>query len=162
MTPGIKAAKKAKISYTMHKYDHDPASDSYGTEAALKMGIPGEQVFKTLVVSLDNGRLAVGVIPVSAMLSMKRMAKANGAKKAAMATPSDVARSTGYVLGGVSPLGQKKRLNTIIDASAKNFSTIYVSAGRRGLEIELCPNDLKKLTSGTFEPITDDHAKPRR
>lgn len=162
MTPGINAAKKAKISYTLHKYDHDPASESYGTEAAQKMGIPGEQVFKTLVVSLDNGKLAVGVIPVTAMMNMKRMAKASGAKKAAMATPSDVARSTGYVLGGVSPLGQKKRLDTIIDTSAQNFSTIYVSAGRRGLEIELAPSDLQKLTRGTFESITDDHAKPWR
>jgi len=162
MTPGINAAKKAKILYTLHKYDHDPASESYGTEAAQKMEIPGEQVFKTLMVSLDNGKLAVGVIPVTAMMNMKRMAKASGAKKAAMATPSDVARSTGYVLGGVSPLGQKKRLTTIIDASAQNFSTIYVSAGRRGLEIELAPGDLQKLTRGTFESITDDHAKPWR
>ncbi len=156
MTPGINAAKKAGIPHTIHKYEHDPGSDSYGTEAALKMNVPKEQVFKTLVVCLDNHALAVGVIPVSGMLNMKRMAKACGAKKAAMAPPSDVERSTGYVLGGVSPLGQKKRLSTIIDASAQHFDTIYVSAGRRGLEIELSPNDLQKLTRGVFKPLTDD------
>ena len=162
MTPAINVAKKAKISYTMHKYDHDPASDAYGTEAALKMNVPQDQVFKTLVVSLDTGGFAVGLIPVSAKLNMKRMAKFCAAKKATMAPPSHVERSTGYVLGGVSPLGQKKRLTTIIDASAQNFSTMYVSAGRRGLEIELSPDDLQKLTRATFEHITDDHAKSRR
>jgi len=160
MTPGINAAKKAKIPYTLHKYTHDPSSDSYGTEAAQKMEVPGEQVFKTLVVRLDNEALAVGIIPVTAMLNMKRMAKASGAKKAAMATPSDVTRSTGYILGGVSPLGQKKSLDTVIDASAQNFPTIYVSAGRRGLEIELAPGDLQKLTRATFKAIIDDHANP--
>ena len=109
------------------------------------------------MVSLDTGALVVGVIPVAAMLNMKRMAKACNAKKAAMATPAEVERSTGYVLGGVSPLGQKKRLPTIIDDSAKDFPTIYVSAGRRGLDIELSPEDLLRLTRGKFETITDDH-----
>ena len=157
MTPGINAAKKAKIAHTIHKYTHDPKSESYGIEAALKLNVPEEVVFKTLVVSLDTGVLAVGIIPVAAMLNMKRMAKACGAKKAAMASPSDVERSTGYVLGGVSPLGQKKRLTTIINASAREFSTIYVSAGRRGLDIELAPDDLLRLTRGKFEIITNDH-----
>jgi Cys-tRNA(Pro)/Cys-tRNA(Cys) deacylase len=115
--------------------------------------VPADRVFKTLVVSLDNKELAVGVVPVSSMLSMKRIAKAVGAKKAAMAAQADVERATGYVLGGVSPLGQKKRLKTIIDASAKNYSTIYVSAGRRGLEIELSPEDLGKLVNGIFADI---------
>jgi Cys-tRNA(Pro)/Cys-tRNA(Cys) deacylase len=153
MTPGILVAKKAKISYTIHQYLHDPLSESYGSEAAEKMGVPEARVFKTLVVSLDNKDLVVGVIPVSAMLSMKLIAKAAGAKKAGMAAVSDVERSTGYMLGGVSPLGQKKRLKTFIDASALDFSSIYVSAGRRGLEIELSPNDLKKLTNGVFVEI---------
>lgn len=158
MTPGINAAKKAKIIHTIHKYTHDPASgEAYGIEAALKLNVPEEQVFKTLVVSLDTGELAMGVIPVAAMLNMKRMAKACDAKKAAMATPADVERSTGYVLGGVSPLGQKKRLTTIVDGSAQRFATIYVSAGRRGLDIELAPKDLLRLTRGTFETVTDDH-----
>ncbi len=150
MTPGIKLAEKAKISHTVHQYHHDPASESYGLEAAEKLGIAETQVFKTLVVSLDNRALAVAVIPVSAMLSMKLIAKASGAKKAAMALPADVERSTGYVLGGVSPLGQKKRLKTFIDASAQHQDTVFVSAGRRGLEIELQPEDLAKLIGGRF------------
>ena len=153
MTPGINVAKKAKIAYTIHQYSHDPASESYGLEAAEKMGVPAERVFKTLVVSLDNKDLAVAVVPVSSMLSMKLIAKAAGSKKAGMASASDVERSTGYVLGGVSPLGQKKRLKTVIDASAGSFPTIFVSAGRRGLEIELSPNDLRSLTNGSFAAI---------
>lgn len=148
MTPGIIAAKKNKISFTIHEYSHDESSESYGHEAAEKMGVPKERVFKTLVVSLDNKTLAVGVIPVSSMLNMKHIAKATGVKKAVMANKLDVERSTGYVLGGVSPLGQKKQLQTIIDSSAKNYSTIYVNAGRRGLEIELSPDDLYKITKG--------------
>ena len=153
MTPGINTARKNKISHRVHEYSHDESSVSYGLEAAEKMGVPEERVFKTLVVILDNKELAVGVIPVSSMLSMKLIAKAAGAKKAAMAEKSDVERSTGYVLGGVSPLGQKKRLKTIIDSSARNYSTVYVSAGRRGLEIELSPDDLEKLTSGEIAGI---------
>ena len=153
MTPGINAAKKNKITHTIHEYSHDESSESYGLEAAEKMGVPAERVFKTLVVILDNKALVVGVIPVSSKLSMKLIAKAAGTKKASMADKSDVERSTGYVLGGVSPLGQKKRLNTIIDSSAKNYSTIYVSAGCRGLEIELNPDDLKELTHGLLAEI---------
>ena len=153
MTPAIRLAKNKKIIHKVHKYNHDPSNQSYGTEAAEKMGVPEDRVFKTLVVRLDNTELAVGVIPVSSMLSMKHMAKATGAKKAAMADKLDVARSTGYVLGGVSPLGQKKRLKTVIDASSNDFSTIFVSAGRRGLQIELSPVDLMKLTGGVFSKI---------
>lgn len=153
MTPGIDAARKAKITHKVHEYVHDPAAESYGLEAAEKLGVPVDRVFKTLVVSLDNKELAVGVIPVSSMLSMKLVAKAAGAKKATMADPPAVERSTGYVLGGVSPLGQKKRLKTIIDASAMHFSTVYVSAGRRGLEIELSPKDLVKLVNGALAVI---------
>ncbi len=158
MTPGINIAKKAKISYKIHEYTHDPAIESYGSEAAEKMGVPEDRVFKTLVVSLDNSDLAVGVVPVSSMLNMKLIAKAAGAKKASMAAAADVERTTGYVLGGVSPLGQKKRLKTIIDASAETFSTIYVSAGRRGLQMELRPTDLRNLTNGIFAAICQqDH-----
>ena len=153
MTPAIKLAKQSKITFSTHEYSHDPANESYGLEAAEKMGVEKERVFKTLVVMLDNKTLAVAVLPVSSMLSMKLIAKSAGAKKAVMALATDVERSTGYVLGGVSPLGQKKRLKTIIDTSAQNFSTIYVSAGRRGLEIELVPEDLKKLSTGIFAAI---------
>ncbi|MFL1456827.1 Cys-tRNA(Pro) deacylase [Marinobacter sp. GN3S48] len=153
MTPGINAAKKAKVSHRIHEYQHDPASESFGTEAAEKMGVDPARVFKTLVVAIDGKDLAVGVVPVTAMLSMKLVAKAAGGKKATMADKQDVQRSTGYVLGGVSPLGQKKRLRTFIDDSAQRFDTIYISAGRRGLEIELSPEDLAKLTTAQFAPL---------
>lgn len=150
MTPAIDIAKKAKITYQIHSYTHDPLCESYGTEASKKLGISAERVFKTLVVLIDSKAMVVAVIPVSSMLSMKQIAKAAGGKKAEMANGADVERSSGYILGGVSPLGQKKRLKTFIDASAENFTSIYVSAGRRGLEIELSANDLAKLTGGEF------------
>lgn len=153
MTPAINAVKKKKIPYTLHQYSHDPANESYGKEAAQKLGLPEERVFKTLVVQLDNEKLAVAVIPVSSMLSMKQTAKAAGAKKATMAERKAVEKATGYILGGVSPLGQKKRLKTFIDSSAEEFSSIHVSAGRRGLEIELNPTDLAALTAATFAKI---------
>lgn len=148
MTPAINIAKKAKIAYSLHSYTHDPASASYGEEASEKLGIASNRVFKTLVAQIDSRELVVAIIPVSSMLSMKQIAKASGGKKAQMALGTDVERSSGYVLGGVSPLGQKKRLRMFIDASAEHFPTIYVSAGRRGLEIELAPNDLATITDG--------------
>lgn len=153
MTPGINTARQAKIFYKVHEYDHDPANKSYGSEAAEKLGLSEERVFKTLIVALNNKELAVGVVPVSVMLNMKLIAKAAGAKKSEMANQADVERSTGYILGGVSPLGQKKKLKTIIDISAKQFETIFVSAGRRGLEIELKPDDLATLTNGKYAEI---------
>ncbi len=153
MTPGISTAKNAKIFFKVREYAHEPSNTSYGEEAAEKMGVQIERVFKTLVVSLGGKELAVGVVPVSSMLNMKHIAKAAGAKKAEMAAASDVERSTGYVLGGVSPLGQKRKLKTIIDSTANQFSTIFVSAGRRGLEIELKPDDLKTLSNGIFAEI---------
>lgn len=154
MTPGINVAKKAGIQYRIHEYSHDPAHESYGLEAAEKMGVSPERVFKTLVVVLDTKELVTGVVPVSAMLNMKQIAKAAGAKKAAMAAAADVQRSSGYVLGGVSPLGQKKSLRTFIDKSAAHFPTIFVSAGRRGLEIELTASDLASLTRGSLADIS--------
>jgi Cys-tRNA(Pro)/Cys-tRNA(Cys) deacylase len=153
MTPGIKIAKTHKIDYRLHEYAHDPNSPSYGAEAADKLGVPEERVFKTLVVSLSDRTFAVGVVPVCSKLNMKRIAKSLGVKKAAMADRADVERSTGYVLGGVSPLGQKKRLKTVIDSSATDHATIFVSAGRRGLQMELCPLDLGKLVDGMFAAI---------
>lgn len=156
MTPGINVAKKARVPYRIHEYDHDPNSESYGTEAAEKTGVDPARVFKTLVASVDNCELVVGVLPVTAMLSMKRIAKAVGGKKATMADKQEVQRATGYVLGGVSPLGQKRRLKTFIDQSARNFDTIYVSAGRRGLEIELAPEDLAQLTAGQFTDLQQE------
>ena len=156
MTPGILAAQRARVAFTVHEYEHDPAAESYGNEAVEKTGANPDQVFKTLVVSLDGKDLAVAVVPVSAMLSLKLIARAAGAKKAAMADKQLVQRTTGYVLGGVSPLGQKKRLKTFIDDSARNFATLFVSAGKRGLEIELAPEDLSRLTGAPFAPLQQD------
>jgi len=149
MTPAINAAKKAKIPFNVHEYVHDPACAAYGLEAAEKLNIDPQRVFKTLIADLGD-ELAVAIIPVTAMLSLKLLAKAAGAKKAAMADKGAAERSTGYVLGGISPLGQKKRLRTMIDLSALDHPTIHVSAGRRGLEIELAPEDLRRLTSAQF------------
>ncbi len=153
MTPAINVAKKHKIDHNVHEYTHEPSSDSYGLEAAQKLGIATAKIFKTLVVSTENKQLVVAVIPVSAMLSMKMIAKAAGTKKATLALPADVKRSTGYVLGGVSPLGQKKRLKTFIDISAKDHPRIFVSAGRRGLEIELSPDDLTFALNATLTEL---------
>lgn len=153
MTPAVHAAKTSGVSFHLHEYDHDPRAESYGEEAAVKLGLDAHRVFKTLVVALDTGELVVAVLPVSTQLDLKRLAKVLGAKKAAMAGKKEVERTTGYVLGGVSPIGQKKRLRTIMDASAKDCETLYVSAGRRGLQIELTPDDLVSLTRGTFEII---------
>ncbi len=152
MTPAINAAKKAKISFKIHEYEHDPACASYGLEAAEKLGIDPGLVFKTLVADL-GGELVVAVIPVESMLSLKLLARACGAKKAAMADKGLVERTTGYVLGGVSPLGQKKRLRTILDSTAESLPAIHVSAGRRGLEIEIAPRDLLALTRGMFADL---------
>jgi Cys-tRNA(Pro)/Cys-tRNA(Cys) deacylase len=153
MTPAVTIIRKKGIRHFLHEYAHDAKTDAYGIEAAEKLGIEPARVFKTLVVQLDSQELVVGVVPVSATLNMKRIARSAGTKKAAMATQADVIRSTGYVLGGVSPLGQRKRLRTIIDVSARSFDTIFVSAGRRGLEIELSPDDLAMLVNGRYADI---------
>jgi Cys-tRNA(Pro)/Cys-tRNA(Cys) deacylase len=153
MTPAVSLARRLGIAHALHEYEHDPASDSYGLEAAEKLQVMPQRVFKTLVVSLDGGELAVGVLPVSALLSMKLIAKAAGARKAVMAEKPAVERSSGYVLGGVSPLGQRRKLRTFIHPSARDYPTVYVSAGRRGLEIELAPEDLRKATEGRYAEI---------
>lgn len=145
MTPATKLLKKQKITFSVHEYSHDKNSESYGLEAAEKMGVEPHLVFKTLVVTLDNGELVVAILPVAEKLSMKLVAKTFAAKKAQMANKEDVLRSTGYVLGGVSPLGQKKRLKTVINSSAFDYENIFVSAGKRGLELALSPLELKKI-----------------
>jgi Cys-tRNA(Pro)/Cys-tRNA(Cys) deacylase len=154
MTPAINTAKKAKIKFKIHQYDHDPDTKAFGDEAADKLEISSDRIFKTLVVSTETNELALGVIPVSKMLNLKSCAAALDAKKSSLANQKDAERATGYVRGGISPLGQKKRLSTIIDESALNFKTIYVSAGKRGLDIELSPKDLKRLVGGRFASIS--------
>ncbi|HHL31231.1 MAG TPA: aminoacyl-tRNA deacylase, partial [Oceanospirillales bacterium] len=133
MTPAINLAKKAKIPFTIHQYSHDENHASFGLEAVEKLAVDAKRVFKTLVVMLDKKIMAVAIIPVAATLSMKHMAKHTHSKKAAMANADAVIRATGYILGGVSPLAQKKKLLTLIDTTAQNFTSIYVSAGKRGL-----------------------------
>jgi Cys-tRNA(Pro)/Cys-tRNA(Cys) deacylase len=154
MTPAIEMVTRAGIPYVTHSYRHDPQHESYGMEAVEKLGLPAARVFKTLVVSLDGKGLAVGVVPVSSKLDLKALAKVLKVKKITMADARVVERSSGYVLGGVSPLGQKRLLPTVIDISAQSFSHIYVSAGKRGLEIELNPGDLVQLLNASMAEIT--------
>ncbi|WP_299568815.1 Cys-tRNA(Pro) deacylase [uncultured Shewanella sp.] len=153
MTPAINLVKKHRIEYEVLAYEHDANAESFGDEAVAKLGLPAEQVFKTLVVMLDTKELVVAVIPVNKKLNLKLMAKAAFAKKSVMADKLLVEKTTGYVLGGVSPLGQKKRLRTIIDLSAQAFMTMYVSAGKRGLDIGLSPVALCSLTQGRFADV---------
>lgn len=156
MTPAIDKAKKAKIDFDILEYQHDPAATNYGSEAAEKLNLSPETVYKTLLVALTGHKssLAVAVIPVANTLSLKATAKALGAKKAEMADPKVAERATGYLVGGISPIGQKKSLPSVIDESAKHVKRIHVSAGRRGLEISLNVNDLLTLTRGIFGKIT--------
>lgn len=153
MTPAIQLAKKLKIKHEIYQYQHDPKAPSYGLEASEKLGIAPDRVFKTLVAEVAN-QLIVTVLPVNKMLDLKRVAKAVKAKKATMAEPKVVEKTTGYILGGVSPLGQKKRLTTLIDQSATEFDSIFVSAGRRGLEIELSAQDLQKALNADICIVT--------
>lgn len=151
-TPATTVLKQRKVAHTVHTYDHDPRATSYGVEAASALGVDPAICFKTLVADVD-GTLTVAVVPVTGSLDLKALAAAVGGKRAAMADPVAAERSSGYVRGGISPLGQRKRLRTVIDASASDLATMYVSAGRRGLEIELAPADLAALTGAVFAPI---------
>ncbi|WP_329212054.1 Cys-tRNA(Pro) deacylase [Streptomyces sp. NBC_00683] len=151
-TPATVALTAAGTAFTVRSYDHDPASPSYGEEAAEALGVAPDRVFKTLVADVD-GELVVAVVPVAGSLDLKALASAVGGKRAAMADPAAAERTTGYVRGGISPLGQRKRLRTVIDASARTHATICVSAGRRGLEVELSADDLAVLTDAVLAPI---------
>ena len=141
-TPAIAAAERAGVAFRVHEYEHDPRSDSYGLEAVEKLGLDAERVFKTLVADVD-GTLTVAVVPVEAQLDLRALGK-----RARMADARAAERATGYVTGGISPLGQRRALPTVVDESALAFDTIHVSAGRRGLELELAPADLLALTGG--------------
>ncbi|EPF2930835.1 Cys-tRNA(Pro) deacylase [Vibrio navarrensis] len=155
MTPAINLAKKKKIAHTIHEYQHDPRATSYGLEAAQVLGQDPKKVFKTLLFCLNGEakNLAVAIIPVDQKLNLKLAAKAANAKKADMADPEIAQKITGYVVGGISPLGQKKALPTFLHFSAESQKTICVSAGKRGLEIELAPQDLLALTRGQFAEL---------
>lgn len=153
MTPAIDLLKKAKAEHQVHSYSHDPKAASYGLEAAEKLGLDPAQVFKTLLAASEKGELLVAVVPVAGSLDLKALAHAAGVKKADMADPQAAQRATGYLLGGISPLGQKKRLRTFIDESARRHATIYVSAGRRGLEVQLSAELLALHTQGQFAAI---------
>jgi len=151
-TPATAAVARAKVEHRIHEYRHDPAAPSYGLEAAERLGVDPATVFKTLVADVD-GRLAVAVVPVAARLDLKALAAAAGGRKAAMAEPADAERATGYVVGGISPLGHRKRLPVFLDESMQGRPTVMVSAGRRGLQLELAPADLARLSGGTFAPL---------
>ncbi|MBH3411190.1 Cys-tRNA(Pro) deacylase [Pseudomonas putida] len=153
MTPALDLLKKARAEHRVHSYEHDPKSASYGLEAAEKLGLEPQQVFKTLLASSEKGELLVAVVPVVGTLDLKALAHAAGVKKCEMADPAVAQRATGYLVGGSSPLGQKKRLRTFIDDSAQDFATIQGSAGRRGLEVELAAAVLAEHTQGAFAAI---------
>ncbi len=153
MTPALDLLKKVRAEHRILSYEHDPKAASYGLEAAEKLSLDPAQVFKTLLASSEKGELLVAVVPVVGSLDLKALAQAAGVKKVEMADPAAAQRSTGYLLGGISPLGQKKRLRTFIDATAQAFATIFVSAGRRGLEVELPAAVLAEHTQAKFAPI---------
>lgn len=152
MTPAVRALEAAIIDFQLTEYSHDPRAEAFGEEAAKTLGLAAQTVFKTLLAKLDDGRLVVALVPVSARLDLKALARAAGARKATLAEPALAERTTGYVIGGISPLGQKKRLPTFLDDSAMALSTLHVSGGRRGLEIGLAPDDLVALTGA--RPVT--------
>ncbi len=151
-TPATVALTKAGIDFTLHPYEHHDEATGFGDEAAEALGVPKTRIFKTLVADV-GGELVVAVVPVAQRLDLKALASAVGSKKAAMADPAAAARSSGYVVGGISAIGQRTPLRTVIDQSATDFETIMVSAGKRGLQVELAPADLARVTSGKFAAI---------
>jgi Cys-tRNA(Pro)/Cys-tRNA(Cys) deacylase len=154
-TPATVALTAAGIPFTVHPYHHDPAAPSFGLEAAEALGVKPERVFKTLLADTDLG-LVVGVVPVTGMLDLKALAAAVGAKRATMADPVVAERRTGYVVGGISPVGQKTAHVTVVDETAQLFETVFVSGGKRGLDIELTPGDLLRATGAAFAPVAKD------
>ncbi len=152
-TPATTALSRAGVEHTVRSYVHDPASRSFGLAAAAALGVEPARVFKTLLVTTDDGRLGVGIVPVDHQLDLKAMATALGHKRVAMTDPATAERVTGYVVGGISPVGQRRRLPTVLDRSALAHDTVLVSGGRRGLDIELSPTDLARVTAATVASI---------
>lgn len=150
MTPAVQALKRAGIRFTIHEYRHQPGERMYGVEAARLLGLAPARVFKTLITAVDGepAQLAAALVPVAAQLDLRALASALQVKKVCMASRRDAERATGYVTGGISPLGQRRHLPTVLDQSAAAFDTVFVSGGRRGLEIELAPGDLLTLCNG--------------
>ena len=155
MTPATKLLKANKIDFSIHEYEHDANAKSFGLEAAEKLNLRVEEVFKTLLVT-DEKNYFVAILPVHHQLNLKKFAQAVGAKKLKMSDPKDAERLTGYLVGGISPVGQKKRLKTVIDQSAQQLEKLYVSGGKRGLDIGLKPQDLAKVLSATFADVLDE------
>jgi Cys-tRNA(Pro)/Cys-tRNA(Cys) deacylase len=153
VTPAVVALEQAGVAHTIHEYERGDDLHDFGREAAEALGLPYDQVFKTLVVVADE-ELVVAIVPVSCQLSMKRIAGAVGAKRAVMCDPARAERSSGYVVGGISPIGQRRRLRTVLDESAELFDTVYVSGGKRGMDIGLAPADLVAVLDATVAPIT--------
>ena len=153
MTPAIDLLKKNKCDFKIHKYDHAPACTNFGNEAVQKLGLDASQVYKTLLVELTPKQLVVCVLPVENQLSLKDVATAFDVKKAVMANKDEAQKVTGYLLGGISPLGQKKLLKTVLDESVNKFGTIFISGGKRGLDIEVKPCDLEKLLKAKIHKI---------
>jgi Cys-tRNA(Pro)/Cys-tRNA(Cys) deacylase len=155
-TPATALLGKRKIRFVLHPYDHDPRAEGFGEEAAAALGVPAEQIFKTLIAAVD-GSLVCAVVPVAGRLDLKALAAAVGGKRAAMAEPNVAARATGYVVGGISPLGHRSRLPVVVDESATGFDTVYVSAGKRGLQVELAPTDLVAAAGASLARIAAAH-----
>ena len=155
MTPATKLLKANKIDFSIHEYEHDANAKSFGLEAAEKLNLRVEEVFKTLLVT-DEKNYFVAILPVHHQLNLKKVAQAVGAKKLKMSDPKDAERLTGYLVGGISPVGQKKRLKTVIDQSAVQLEKLYVSGGKRGLDIVLKPQYLAKVLSATFADVLDE------
>jgi Cys-tRNA(Pro)/Cys-tRNA(Cys) deacylase len=151
-TPATVALDRAKVSYTLHPYAHDSRAGSYGEEAAALLGIDPRRIFKTLIAAVDS-RLVCAVVPVASRLNLKALAGAAGGRRADLADPAKAQRATGYVLGGISPLGHKSAIPVVVDASATGFETVFVSAGKRGLQVELAPADLLRLTGAQTAAI---------
>ncbi|MGM0537530.1 MAG: Cys-tRNA(Pro) deacylase [Pseudomonadota bacterium] len=156
MTPAVKVLERTGVAFTLAEYDHDPRRTAYGEEAARALGLSPDVMFKTLLARLDDGRLVMAIVPVSAQLDLKALARAAGGRKAQLADAADAERATGYVVGGISPLGQKKRLPAFLDVAAEALDTLYVSGGRRGLEIGLAPRDLARLVGARHAALARD------